>query len=442
MQQPTKLIPAAVAPAGDRPQPAKRPPAWLFYATLLPVLGAIVGYGGVYSYIWAPVDLALFAATIIWLWLCAIRGRGLPRHALMLPMAAFGLLIASQWFFRLSIYPGATLTGLVQLGACGCVFLLSLSLAGNDFWVRRFAWILWLFCGLLSAEAIVQYFEANKYIYWFHNATYALPVGPFVYHNFYSGCLDLLLPIALVVAFRAERSAVPTWITWLRRGIVPAAGFASVIISQSVGGLLTLGFELLLALILYRDEIRKHRRARTLLLTGCVLLLGFSVLANWSPVWHRFTNLGNSHDPSLYQRLRVAQSCWHIFLDHPLLGTGFNTFATVYPAYQTFDNGLLFLYAHNEYAQMLAETGLAGLVCILGFLLLWGHALRRRLQRKSGDTLIRHIQLAAFIATAGFMFHSFGDFLFHAPSNALLFFLLIGIAIHPVHKISGKSPKV
>ncbi|HUX66485.1 MAG TPA: O-antigen ligase family protein [Terriglobales bacterium] len=401
---------------------------WAFWAALAPTLAAIVGFGGVYSYVWVPVDVALFIGLAVLLWLRLVANHRFVGHALLWPVAGFGVLALAQWRFRLSVYPGATLTELVQLAACAAVFYLTLHACRNRHWIHRLGWILWLFCGMVTVEALFQIFDGNGFIYWFHDAGYATPVGPFVYHNFYAGCMDLLFPVTVAVAFRADSSGDPTWVAWLRRGLVPALCLVSVVVSRSRGGILTLFAEVLLGLWVFWPDLKRKRGARRTLLLCVLVMLGVGLLANWGPLVQRFGYLDN-HDASVVQRLSIDQSSWHIFLDHPLVGTGFNTFSAVYPAYQLFDNGLVLLYAHNEYAQMLAETGMVGALNTLAFLVIWGWAFLRRRRRLDADEALRNLQLAAFIGTAGFLIQSFGDFEFHAPGNALLFFLLCAAAV-------------
>ena len=391
------------------------------------VLFAILGFGGVYSYIWAPVDCVLFAATALLFWQAAARRQWLW-HAWLAPMLGFWGLVAGQWIFHISVYPAVTFTGLIQLTGCGCVFLLLIAGLHTEVIWNRAAWLLWLFCGLLAAEALVQYFGGNGYIYGFHNATYAWPVGPFVYHNHFAGCMDLLMPIALCVAFRAEAAFEPLWQRWLRRGMVPALGLASVLISRSRGGLFTLSFELLLAMGLFWPELRKQKLARAALGSSIVIMGIFSFAARWGPMLRRLGHL-SGHDPSWTQRWRVMVACWHIFGAHPLYGTGFNTFASVYPAFQLFDNGRVFLFAHNDYAQLLAEMGSLGALCAAGFLWLWTRAFWQCLRRRGRR--LRTGQLSAFIAMAGFLLHAAGDFQFHNPANALLFFAIGAMAVAP-----------
>lgn len=401
---------------------------WVFWATLIPTMAAIAGFGGVYSYIWVPADVALFVALAVLYWRWALGGRELPRHILLVPMGAFGAVVLAQWGLKLSIYPGVTLTGLVQLAGDAAVFYLMLDACRSREAITQLGKILWIACGVLSAEAILQGFGANGYIYWFHDATYATPVGPFVYHNFYAGCMDLLLPAAVVYALREEPSLEPQWALWLRRGLVPALAVASIVVSRSRGGVLAVLAEAVLGVVVFWPDLKRKRRGIWGMAVGGVLIASFSLLANWGPMAVRFERLAR-YDPSALDRLAVATACWRIFLTRPWWGTGFGTFATAYPAFQTFDNGFIFQNAHNDYAQILAETGVLGAMCVLGFLVIWGRAFLRRRARNRGAGLVRNLQLAYFIGTAGFLLHSYGDFQFHAPGNALLFFVLTAAAV-------------
>ncbi len=58
--------------------------------------------------------------------------------------------------------------------------------------------------------------------------------------------------------------------------------------------------------------------------------------------------------------LRMRQDAWHIFTDHPVLGTGLGTLQMVFPAYETLYDGKVVNHAHDDYVELLAETGTLG----------------------------------------------------------------------------------
>ncbi len=58
----------------------------------------------------------------------------------------------------------------------------------------------------------------------------------------------------------------------------------------------------------------------------------------------------------------------HIFEDHPVKGAGLGALVAVYPRYETLYDGKLVDHVHNDYMEMLAETGVLGGLCGLAFL--------------------------------------------------------------------------
>jgi O-antigen ligase len=84
-------------------------------------------------------------------------------------------------------------------------------------------------------------------------------------------------------------------------------------------------------------------------------------------------------------------------------------------------------YAHDDYVEAVAETGLVGAVLILSALALFLRlAFRRwgRPTRSQGDW----IRFGAALGCCGLLVHSFLDFNLHIPANAAWFAVLAGIA--------------
>jgi len=121
---------------------------------------------------------------------------------------------------------------------------------------------------------------------------------------------------------------------------------------------------------------------------------------------------------------------WSVTLDiikaHPYIGTGLGAFGVIYTRYDT-HNGLYRLeQAHNDYLQVLSDTGIVGGVLALSFvLLLFYKAISRA---KTRDDFRRGVALAALSGCFAVLVHSFFDFTLHTTSNALLFLVLAAIA--------------
>jgi len=123
----------------------------------------------------------------------------------------------------------------------------------------------------------------------------------------------------------------------------------------------------------------------------------------------------------------MARDTWRIFLDHPLVGTGFGTLQTVFPKYDTLYDGKVVNHTHNDFLEGLAETGVIGGIACAWFLftLAW-----RGLQgsQKPDNAATAALRAGGLVGCAGFLVHSLVDFNLHIPANALLFFLLASLA--------------
>ena len=106
--------------------------------------------------------------------------------------------------------------------------------------------------------------------------------------------------------------------------------------------------------------------------TGLVAL-GFS----WIDPGSSLTRLETVVRPSLAKevgfgnRKEVAVDSLRIVRDHPWVGTGLGSFKTVYAEYQSFPDDSLWDHAHNDYVEVLAETGLIGGSVIAAAILLF-----------------------------------------------------------------------
>jgi hypothetical protein len=117
-----------------------------------------------------------------------------------------------------------------------------------------------------------------------------------------------------------------------------------------------------------------------------------------------------------------------MFLGSPLLGTGLGTYGDLYPAFTGQDSVLSF--AHNDYAQVLAEAGLVGGGVIAAFVWTLGRSLWRFChERTAGGRLV---DSAAWGALAGAAAHSIFDWNMHAPANAFLACVIVGLALSSV----------
>jgi O-antigen ligase len=123
-------------------------------------------------------------------------------------------------------------------------------------------------------------------------------------------------------------------------------------------------------------------------------------------------------------RFEMWKAAILMFKDSPLLGKGLGTFMDYLPKYSNLGSQ----YTHNCYLQILAETGLLGLVSFLWFL---GEIITRCYKRliKNFDILF----LGVFLGFLAFLIHSFFDTQLYSLKLSILFWLLASfLAIYTI----------
>jgi O-antigen ligase len=139
-------------------------------------------------------------------------------------------------------------------------------------------------------------------------------------------------------------------------------------------------------------------------------------------VLSRFSSL-QSLEVTQSKRASMRHGAWKIFLDHPVLGTGLGTLQQVYPPYETLYDGKIVNHAHNDYLELLAETGAIGGLCCAWFLGAVFLGALRHLQDE-GNSFANTLRLCGWTGFCGLLVHSLVDFNLHIPSNLLLFLLM------------------
>jgi putative inorganic carbon (hco3(-)) transporter len=253
-------------------------------------------------------------------------------------------------------------------------------------------------------------------------AVYSTMVNP----NILAGYLVMV--IILVTGFIVEKSiiagrrATPA-ILWLSCCL--AVMLFCLVLTRSVGGLLSLYVGLSILIVYYWKYKRQFRPGNTLykhrqVIT--VLFFVFNIILIGIIIIHKFK------DPELGNRLFWWQGALKMILDKPLTGVGIGCFGDVYLKYKT--GGLNSLYAHNYFMQMGAEAGILSLAAFIWLLvLLFKRGYRKIKEMLNGKTPASFLYIGVFCAIiAGLMF-SLIDYNMSIPANALILWMIMGIAM-------------
>ena len=395
---------------------------------------AVAAFGGVEDWARAVLETGAAFLFVIWAVYFYFNEQDLPVFSPLLPpLALFFLVGLGQWFFRATASPYSTRIELLLLLAT----LLFLFLCTQVFrtlqeW-RSFVWFGMGLGFLVSVFAILQHLTFNGKIYWFRELQYGgVPFGPYVNRNHFAGLMELLIPLALVPLVlgrvRRERLVVVALFA-----IMP---IAALFLCASRGGIVSffVQFALLLYWLLRRRGLGKH------LLAGSAVLLAALMIVTWlgiGRILQRFSSM-QTLEVTEGKRAAMRKGTWHIFLDHPLAGTGLGTFQIVYPPYETLYDAKVVNHAHNDYLEALAETGALGGLCCAWFL---GVLLRKSFSLfwQIGLSFPGALQLSGMVACAGFLVHALVDFNFHIPSNLWLFILMAHLATTEIQQSLSSS---
>jgi O-antigen ligase len=399
-------------------------------ALCITVIFAILAFGAVDDWSTFTLEAATAALFLVWAARQIIcRQITLSKHALYPPAFLFFGIILAQIGFGQSAYGYVTKHQALLYISYGILFLITAEWVTDEGSRRLFAEVMTTFGALYAFFALVQGLRPNGRVFWIHSpqVTGALIYGSYVNSNHYAGLMVLLVPIPVVLCvgnlLKGEMRVLA--------GFGAALMATTIFLSLSRGGMLAFLFEMALLAALILPKGRNLRVVVGFIALAVVILALLIVVGNARA-------LGRLGDLSPGIRWNITKDCWKMFLRRPVLGWGMGTFPTVYPGYRSFYTNDFINEAHNDYAQLLVESGVLGFGVMLWFLvLLYRHGLprSRRWEFKWDGAL----SLAALLGCTGIVFHSFVDFNLQIPANAAVFYVLCALAASKLRPRASRS---
>ncbi len=425
---------------------------FLFLTLCIAIVLSALAYGTVHYWALAIFDLGAVLLGFLWLAdglrLGSIR---MSRNALQLPI--FGMLLLGLFQLlplrsiagagvlstagktSLSLDPNSTRLVLVQFTALLIYFSATLVFVDSPHRLRILVRTITIFGFALALFGMTQSFTAGNKVYWVGELEQSVAFGPFINRHHFAGYMELTiaLPLGLLFsgAIKGEKRLLYIFAAVLM-------GMA-LILTNSRGGIISLIAEIFFLALFSgvrrrrnaEEENRPQQRARdgivraSLALLLVLGLIGGAALFGGEQALSRFVGTVNTDDPSTGRA-----HFWNVTLDiiraNPLVGAGLGSFGVVYTRYDS-RNGLFRLeQAHNDYLQVLADSGVIGAALGLFFIV----ALFRVgfLRRERNERFRRGVALGALSGCFAVLVHSFFDFTLHTTANALLFLILAALA--------------
>ena len=444
MSSPTQVL-AELENLESTPRALPRADAVALYGSLGLLLFGPLAFGAVET--WSTFLLEAGSAGLLIYWLMAhTRPEGTPLRSnpLFAPMLAFAGLIALQLITGLTSYRYMTWTSALLYTSFAILCFLLTQVLRRAQEIVRLAIVAAVFGFVVAFFAVIQDLSSNGRIYWLR-----LPrsggwiYGPYVNHNHFAGLMEMLFPIPLAMCLSRRLDKIQK--AWLA---VAAAFMAStIVLCGSRGGVIALAVQLAVASIFVALPRKSPKVALAmgagLAVAGLwILLVGGTTVTDRLSTFHTeaHTELSNG------LRLTVLHDCFRMFKDRPIFGFGLGTFPTAYPPYQGFFSNIFVNEAHDDYAQLLVETGLVGFAIAGWYLVILFQSAWKKL--KSGKLGVNGgLALAASLGCLGILVHSFFDFNLQVASNAAWFYVLASLVaapsvIEPRAKVVSKSREV
>jgi O-antigen ligase len=429
------------------PLGSNRPWAWtilevgLFFAVGLWTIGWMQRRHGSLALLRAARPaFALLGLWLAWLALqCIPLPPGLVRllspqaaavHALAEPYSAGG-------WITLSVDPNATLVFWLKSCAYACAFFLTLALAHTRERAQLIAFVL-VVSGLAQAVygGLMHLAGSNLEIFGTAIPHKESARGGFVNRNHLAGFLEIALAmgIGLMVGSLREtgqRNWKQFWRDMAALALSPRAPLRILLVVMVIGLVMTrsrMGNTAFFASLLVAGGVAlalsRHATRSTVILIASLIAIDILIVGSWFGVEKTMQRIEQTTVRDVVERGDPSARALELAKDYPVFGAGGGTFYTAFPRYRGPELKAYFDFAHNDYIQFLAETGVVGLA-LAGSLPLFALVLAVLALARRRDPLARGFAFAVLMGVVSLGIHSTVDFNLQIPANALAFLVLI-----------------
>lgn len=402
----------------------------IFYGTAGLLIFGFLAFGAVEP--WSIFVLEVGSAALFLAWAAkaaVLRKIHVHWSPVFGPMLFFAAVVGLQVVLGATAYGYATASVALLYIAYGALCFVALQVLETTTARTKFSRLFTIFGFALALFALIQGLTSNGKLYWLRTPRFGGWIyGSYVNHNHYAGLMEMLVPLPLLLWMTSRRGGAEKFLL----GFAALLMAATIFLSGSRGGMIAFSVEAMLLIGLTYRQRGQSRSANLATFAFSILLITAIAWLGWHSVAARWEemHLAQRTELSAGGRLAIYRDALHMMAERPVLGWGLGNFVTVYPQFRSIFSSMYINAAHNDYLQLLVETGALGGIAILWFLLTLGPR-GIRIFRLTNVARQASLPLAAFIACAGILVHSLADFNLQIPANAALFYVLATIATGP-----------
>jgi O-antigen ligase len=423
-----------LSPAGSETEHASS--HWLrtavCYSAIAIILFGPIAFGAVEP--WAMFIVHAGAVVVFLLWLASVMIGPKPQiefQLIHIPPIIFAAIVVYQIAWARSGYRHETATEFMNYIAYGLIFLIATDIFRKEREVRSLVLSLAVLGFLLAVVGSIQEFTADGKLYWIRMPQNpAGTFGPYVNRNHYAGVVEMLFPFALLGALKPNLENSKRIVL----GFAALLMVATVFLCGSRGGFISVALQMvfLAVLVMWRS------RHAGIILTLALAFILTGAFGTWLGSDRLIGRLGDLKNTAGFSRLQVAKDSVQMFEQRPWTGWGLGTFPVVYPKFRTFATDLYVNEAHNDFVQLLVETGIVGFAAGIFLLVVVFRRGFNQLRDADYGTWRTAAVAASLAGVVGITVHSLFDFNLQIPANALLFYVLCAVA----GSLSGQQAEI
>lgn len=430
----------------------------VFVLLCVTMIFATVAYGSVET--WALGILSILTSLTVLLWLTdaflsrQFRFSTNPLQIPLLGLVLIGIiqiiplgnlsfppdLLSTPAANTISVDPNITRLAVIQLLIYSAFFIIAFAYLNTQRRMRMMVFTIIVFGACWAFFGIIQWLsqigEMDQYIYGLRPVKNAFPFASFVNKHHFAAFMVMTIGLTLSFLY-GESTKRDKRMLLIIAVVVMGIG---VILTGSRGGLLSLfgviGFVTLFNLIgrktnsTSENHSSAKKQNKFLLVSASLILIlvlfGSVIFLGGESALMRGTGLSSQSDIST-GRFHFWQTALQVIKDHPIIGTGLDSFGVAFTKYDTWNGNMRIEQTHNEYLQILSDAGILGFGCVAAFIfLLFRKGLKNA--NESSDRFRRGVAIGALGGCFGIMIHSFFDFPLRTPSNSFFFLMLAVLA--------------